>query len=160
MNMKRKIGICATLLAALLFAVPQSAQASGKIRRVDVYDPSGLHTFPNHDGHDRPLTVGDTIYIRFRLANLEWGRTENDPSYTNPWKLVYTGSWPGIDDPNFVQKVADIAEAKPRLGLWISGGLREAECISGLMPSGRRRCGSTILRPDASGRASIRSRPG
>ena len=31
MNMKKKIGICATLLAAVLCAVPQSAQAAGKI---------------------------------------------------------------------------------------------------------------------------------
>ena len=127
MNMKRKIGICATLLAALLFAVPQSAQASGKIRRVDVYDPSGLHTFPNHDGHDRPLTVGDTIYIRFRLANLEWRRTENDPSYTNPWAFTYTGPLTGnvsIDELN------RIAANKPCLGLWVSGSLREAECVN------------------------------
>ena len=125
MNMKKTIGICATLLAALLCAVPQSAQAAGKIRSVDVYDPSGLHTFPNHDGHDTPLTVGDTVYIRFRLANLVWGASETDPTYENPWSFVYptTGN-------ETLDQLMQIAANKPRLGLWVSGGLREAECVN------------------------------
>jgi len=127
MNMKKKIGICATLLAALLCAVPQSVQASGKIRRIDVYDPSGRHTFPNHDNHNAPLTVGETVYIRFRLANLEWGRTENDPTYTNPWVFTYTGALTGNET---LDELNRIAANKPCLGLWISGSLREAECVN------------------------------
>ena len=122
MNMKKKIGICATLLAALLCAVPQSAQATGKIRSVDVYDPDGYHSFPNSDN---ALKVGDTVYIRFRLANLMWGQTQDDPSYTNPWSFVYptTGN-------ETLDQLMQIAANKPRLGLWVSGGLREAECVN------------------------------
>ena len=131
MNMKKTIGICATLFAALLCAVPQSAQASGKIRSVDAFtdeDPENLYTFPNAG---RALTVGDTVYIRFRLVNLLWGATSSDPTYTNPWSLNYTGSLPDAADPDLARKLAELAADKPRLGLWISGRLREAELISG-----------------------------
>ena len=124
MNMKKELGVCATLLAALLCAVPQSAQATGKVRAVDVYDPDGLHTFPNADN---ALTVGDKVRVRFRMANVGWDRTSDEEGYENPWEFMYTGSLTGntqIDD-----LLRDLAN-KPRLGLWISGRVREAECIN------------------------------
>ena len=124
MNMKKKIGICATLLAAVLCAVPQSAQAAGKIRRVDAYDPDGLHTFPNAGS---ALTVGDTVYVRFRLANVNWDETHVDPGYVNPWEFVYTGSLTGITS---VDDALKLLSSKPRLGLWVSGQVREAECVN------------------------------
>ena len=124
MNMKKKIGICATLLAALLCAVPQSVQAIGKIRSVDVYDADGNRTFPNANA---PLTVGDTIYVRFRLANLMWAETTANPSFTNPWYFAYTGTLTGNET---LDELTRIASQKPRLGLWISGRVREAECIN------------------------------
>ena len=124
MNMKKKIGICATLLAAVLCAVPQSAQAAGKIRRVDAYDPDGLHTFPNAGS---ALTVGDTVYVRFRLANVNWDETHADPGYVNPWEFVYTGSLTGITS---VDDALKLLSSKPRLGLWVSGQVREAECVN------------------------------
>ena len=123
MNMKKKIGICATLLAALLCAVPQSAQASGKIRSVDAYDPDGLHSFPNAGS---ALTVGDTVYVRFRLVNVEWDRTYST-DYENPWEFIYTGSLTGITS---VDEAVSLLSNKPRLGLWVSGQVREAECVN------------------------------
>ena len=128
MNMKKKIGICATLLAALLCALPQSAQAYGKIRSVDVYDPDGNRTFPNANA---PLTVGDTIYVRFRLANLMWSETTAattaGTSFSNPWYFAYTGTLTGNET---LDELTRIASQKPRLGLWISGRVREAECVN------------------------------
>ena len=124
MNMKKTIGICATLLAALLCAVPQSAQATGKIRSVDAYDPDGLHSFPNAGS---ALTVGDKIRVRFRMVNVQWANTVADPSYTNPWEFMYTGSLTGnVDIDELLRQLAN----KPRLGLWISGRVCEAECVN------------------------------
>ena len=120
MNMKKTIGICATLLAALLCAVPQSAQATGKIRTVDVYDPDGLHSFPNAGS---ALTVGDKIRVRFRMVNVHWANTVANPSYTNPWEFLYMGSLTGnVDIDELLRQLSN----KPRLGLWISGRVREA----------------------------------
>ncbi len=111
-------------LAALLCAVPQSAQATGKIRTVDVYDPDGLHSFPNADS---ALTVGDKVRVRFRMVNVHWANTVADSSYTNPWEFMYTGSLTGnVDIDELLRQLAN----KPRLGLWISGRVREAECVN------------------------------
>ncbi len=145
MNMKKTFGICATLLAALLCAVPWSAQATGKIRSVDVYDPDGRYTFPNADN---AMTVGDTVYVRFRLVNPCWAETQTaadggNPSLTYPWEFWYTGGSLADLTP---EQIAALA-TPPRLGLWISGTLREAECVnfplgeastwlSDVMPSG------------------------
>ena len=124
MNMKKTIGICATLLAALLCAVPQSAQATGKIRSVDAYDPDGLHSFPNAGS---ALTVGDKIRVRFRMVNVQWANTVADSSYANPWEFMYTGSLTGnVDIDELLRQLAN----KPRLGLWISGRVCEAECVN------------------------------
>ena len=84
MNMKKTFGICATLLAALLCAVPWSAQATGKIRSVDVYDPDGRYTFPNADN---AMTVGDTVYVRFRLVNPCWAETQTAADGGNPSRI-------------------------------------------------------------------------
>ena len=125
MNMKKTIGICATLLAALLCALPQSVQATGKIRAVDAYDPDGNHTFPNAGS---ALTVGDKIRIRFRMVNIHWNQTAASGStYENPWEFVYTGSLTGITT---VDQALALMSNKPRLGLWISGQVREAECVN------------------------------
>ena len=128
MNMKKKIGAFATIFAALLCALPQSAQAYGKIRSVDVYDPDGNRTFPNPNA---PLTVGDTIYVRFRLANLMWAETTAattaGTSFSNPWYFAYTGTLTGNET---LDELTRIASQKPRLGLWISGRVREAECVN------------------------------
>ncbi|MBR4616227.1 MAG: hypothetical protein IKO55_11530, partial [Kiritimatiellae bacterium] len=71
MNMKKKIGICATLLAALLCAVPQSTQAAiraayGKIRSIEVNSSSPYmeYTFPNPQD---PMGIGGEISITFHL---------------------------------------------------------------------------------------------
>ena len=128
MNMKKTIGICATLLAALLCAVPQSAQAYGKIRSVEVVDANGNLGFPNKN---TPLKFGDTIRITFRLVNLGWGDTMQNPASTNPWSFAYTGqSLTG--DPVFDEQLLAQALNKPRLGLWMggSGVVREARCVN------------------------------
>ena len=125
MNMKKKIGVFATLFAAMLCALPQSAQASGKIRRVDVIDPDGNHTFPNDTSH--ALTVGDKIRIQFRLVNVGAQETQTDPTYVNPWEFAYTGTLTGHET---LDELTRIAANKPRLGLWISGRVREAECVN------------------------------
>ena len=65
MKMNKTIGICATLLAALWCAVPQSAQAAGKIRKVEVISADGN----DRGSKDKPLRVGDTIRITFHLVN-------------------------------------------------------------------------------------------
>ena len=126
MNMKKSIGVCATLLTALLCAVPQSAQATGKIRAVDAYDPGNVYAFPNTS---EPLKVGDKVRIRFRMVNLGWADTHADSSVTDPWMFTYTGTLTGNET---LDQLLQIAAAKPRLGLWISGELREAECVSDL----------------------------
>ena len=124
MNTKKTIGVCVTLLAALLCVVPRSAQATGKIRSVDVYDPDGNHSFPNAGD---ALTVGDKVRVRFRMVNADWATTAGNPGYTNAWEFAYNGSLTGnttIDE--LLKQLAN----KPRLGLWISGTLREAECVN------------------------------
>ena len=126
MNMKKTIGICATFLAALLCAVPQSARATGKIRAVDAYDPGNVYTFPNIS---EPLKVGDKVRIRFRMVNLRWADTHSDSTVTDPWMFTYTGKLTGDETLN---QLLQLAASKPRLGLWISGAVREAECVSDL----------------------------
>ena len=126
MNMKKTIGVCATFLAALLCAVPQLARATGKIRAVDAYDPGNVYNFPNIS---EPLKVGDKVRIRFRMVNLGWAETHSDPTLTNPWMFTYTGTLPGQP---VLDELLKIAAEKPRLGLWISGAVREAECVSTL----------------------------
>jgi len=126
MNMKKTIGICATLLAALLCAVPQSAQATGKIRALDAYMLEGGQEVP-FPMPGKTLTVGDTIYIRFRLANVQWSSATADTGYANPWEFRYTGTLTGNET---LDELTQIAANKPRLGLWISGTVREAECIN------------------------------
>ena len=126
MNMKKTIGVCATLLAGLLCAVPQSAQAEGKIRAVDAYDPGNVYAFPNTS---EPLKVGDKVRIRFRMVNLGWDATHRDSTVTDPWMFTYTGTLTGNES---LDRLLQIAAEKPRLGLWISGELREAECVSQL----------------------------
>ena len=127
MKTKKTIGICATLLAALLCAVPQSASAlqTGKIRSVEVV---------NADGNDRgtlakPLRVGDTIRITFRLVNLDWNETTANPGYTNPWSFAYTGHLTGNETEDQLQQ---LAANKPCLGLWMGGigKVREAKCVN------------------------------
>jgi hypothetical protein len=111
----------------------------GKIRSVDVYDPDGHYTFPNAGN---AMTVGDTVYVRFRLANPCWAETEAT-SRTYPWEFWYTGGSLADLTP---EQIAALA-TPPRLGLWISGTVREAECVnfplgtasdwlSDVMPSG------------------------
>ena len=131
MNMKKTIGVCVTLLGALFCAVPQSARASGTIRSVDITDLGGVYSFPNVD---EPLKVGDTIQIRFHMMNLGWDATrysaEDAPyEFTNPWMFTYTGRLTGNES---LDRLLQIAAEKPRLGLWISGGVREAKCVSEL----------------------------
>ena len=125
MNMKNKIGVCATLLTALLCAVPQSAQATGKIRAVDVYDPSDARTFPNPGD---ALKVGDEVYIRFRLVNLMWRATQDDHSFVNPWFFVFPES--ALTGNETLDQLQQLAANKPRLGLWVNGEVREAECVN------------------------------
>ncbi|MBO7688687.1 MAG: hypothetical protein J6V72_20075, partial [Kiritimatiellae bacterium] len=126
MNMKKTIGVCATLLAAFLCVVPQSAKATGKIRSVDVYDPNGRYTFPNAGN---AMTVGDTVHVRFRLVNPCWAESEANPSLTYPWEFFFTGTVTGNETYDQLQQ---LAAAKPRLGLWISGCVREAEYVGQL----------------------------
>ena len=116
MNMKNKIGAFATIVAALLCALPQPAQATGKIRAVTVENPKP----------GEALTVGDTVKINFYLVNLGWNATQDDPSYVNPWYFKYTGPLTGDENLNRLQQ---IAATKPRLGLWIGGNVREAELV-------------------------------
>lgn len=111
------------LLVTLLCGVPNSVWAAGKIRSVDVYDSNGSHTFPNPD---KALSAGETIYIRFRMVNLQWGQTSSDPSYTNPWQFYYTGTLTG--DPELDWQILSAVNV-PRLGLWVGGRLCEAECV-------------------------------
>ena len=125
MNMKKTIGVCATLLAAFLCVVPQSAKAVGRIRSVDVYDPNGRYTFPNAGN---AMTIGDTVYVRFRLVNPCWAETEANPSLEYPWEFWYTGSSLAGLTP---EQIAALA-SWPRLGLWISGSVREAEYVGQL----------------------------
>ena len=125
MNMKNKIGVCATLLTALLCAVPQSAQATGKIRAVDVYDPSDARTFPNPGD---ALKVGDEVYIRFRLVNLMWRATQDDHSFVNPWFFVFPES--ALTGNETLDQLQQLAANRPRLGLWVNGEVREAECVN------------------------------
>ena len=125
MNMKKTFGVCATLLTALLCAVPQSARAYGKIRAVDAYDPSGARAFPNPGD---ALKVGDEVYIRFRLINLMWGATHNDPSFVNPWFFVFPES--ALTGNETLDQLQQLAANKPRLGLWVNGEVREAECVN------------------------------
>ena len=126
MNMKKTIGICATLLAALLCAVPRSAQATGKIRALDAYMLEGGQEVP-FPMEGKTLTVGDTIYVRFRLANVQWSSATADHNYANPWEFRYTGTLTGHET---LDELTQIAANKPRLGLWISGTVREAECVN------------------------------
>ena len=121
MNMKKTTGICATILAALLCAAPQAAQATGKIRSVEVPNIENFPSFPNPN---TPLSVGQTIQIRFHLANINWKLTD-DEGVENPWTFVYptTGN-------ETLDQLMQIAANKPRLGLWISGRVREAECVN------------------------------
>ena len=73
------------------------------------------------------LTVGDKIRVRFRMVNVQWANTVADPSYTNPWEFMYTGSLTGnVDIDELLRQLAN----KPRLGLWISGRVCEAECVN------------------------------
>ena len=130
MNIKNKIGVCATLLTALLCAVPQSARATGKIRAVHVNDPSPspVYSFPNLE---TPLRANDKVQIRFRMVNLKWQetlRSENDApnEFTNPWMFTYTK----LTGNETLDQLTQIASKQPRLGLWISGSLREAECVN------------------------------
>lgn len=117
MNMKKTFGVCATLLAALLCAVPQSAHAMGKIRSVDVYT-LGEDGKPQ-DCSGRVLVRGETVYINFRLVNLGWGQTSADPSYTNVWQFIYPNAPVGSGMEWYANR--------PRLGLWMGGVLRKAE---------------------------------
>ena len=134
MNMKKSIGVCVTLLAALLCAVPQSSaesvqpNAGGKIRAVEVEDPNGQHTFPNVGEGKRPMTVNETVYIRFHLVNLGWSNTVANAAYTDPWFFKYTGPSLTGDDA-MDQKILEKSANRPRLGLWVSGGVREAELV-------------------------------
>ena len=112
------------LVFVTLCAVPQLAQATGKIRSVDVYDPDGIHTFPNANN---ALKAGDTVYIRFRLVNLGWAETSSNPAYTNPWQFMYTGPLTG--DATLDEQTQNTAP-RPRLGLWIGERVREAECAN------------------------------
>ena len=128
MNMKNKIGICATLLTALLCAVPQSARATGKIRAVHVKDPTEVYSFPNLS---EPLKVGDKVQICFRMVNIGWDETQRSATdypdeFRNPWIFVYTK----LTGNETLDRLNEIASQRPRLGLWISGGLREAECVN------------------------------
>ena len=120
MNMKKTTGICATFLAALLCAAPQSAQATGKIRSVEVPDIENCE-FPNPGA---PLSVGQKIQIRFHLANLGWRQTD-DGDYLNPWMFKYP-----LAGTEQEEELMRIAASRPRLGLWISGRVREAECVN------------------------------
>ena len=126
MKMNKTIGICATLLAALWCAVPQSAQAAGKIRKVEVVcvDSTG------HGSKDSPLQAGDTIRIIFHLVNLGWEASYADPTYVNPWSFAYTG--PTLTgDPTFDEQILANAQNRPCLGLWMggSGMVREAKLV-------------------------------
>ena len=130
MNMKKTIGVCATLLAAFLCVVPQSAKATGKIRSVDVYSDPSNH-FPNVT---TPLKSGAKVYVRFRLVNPCWAETQTaadggNPDLTYPWELMFTGTLTGNET---MDQLIKLAAAKPRLGLWISGTVREAECVGQL----------------------------
>ena len=125
MNMKKTIGVCATLLTALLCAVPQSARATGKIRAVDV---CRLDTDGSLIPLDRGSVIGkgETIYIRFRLVNPAWRATQSDSSFTNPWYFAYTGSSLAGLTP---EQIAALNVSKPRLGLWVNEAVREVECV-------------------------------
>ena len=117
MNMKKKIGVFATLFAAVLCALPQSAQAQGKIRSIEIRSSSDngkTYKFPNYDD---PLRVGDKISIIFHLANYGWTVTET----TNPGDAIayqWYFKYPGGDSST---------ARKPQVGLWIGGRVREAE---------------------------------
>ena len=122
--MKLAKGMLLAALAAWAVASPSPARATGKIRSVDVYDPEGVHSFPNPQA---PLAAGDTFRVRFRLVNLGWAQTVWDASYANPWVFCYTGPLTG--DAEADERTMAEAE-KPRLGLWIGGQLREADCAN------------------------------
>ncbi len=125
--MKKMLGFCVVICAALLCALPQSAQATGKIRAVHVNDPDGIYSFPNFS---EPLKVGDKIHIRFHMVNLNWQMTQRSEDYpnefTNPWIFTYTK----LTGNETIDQQILMESKKPRLGLWISGGLREAECVN------------------------------
>ena len=70
--MKLAKGMLLAALAAWAVASPSPARATGKIRSVDVYDPDGVHSFPNPQA---PLAAGDAFRVKFRLVNLGWAQT-------------------------------------------------------------------------------------
>ena len=64
------------------------------------------------------------------MANLQWNKTvETEGAFVNPWYFSWTGPSP-TGNEQFDAQLLEQAKALPRLGLWVSGQVREAECVN------------------------------
>ena len=113
MNAQKTLGFFATVLTAIGCLMPTAANAAnGDIRSIEVIKNG-------RDYRTDPMQVGEKITIRVLLMNRSWWIPyDTDGASSNPWHLEYTG----LGDANVAWE-----SAKPKLGLWVSGGLRFAE---------------------------------
>ncbi len=110
----KKFSILAFALAALAGMFPQTAAASGSLRRIIAVDPdTGLRVAY---GSSKPLGVNETIAFQIRALNYSIEPEIQNGALTNYWVLM-----PG---PDWV--TTNMVEFLPKIGLWVGGRLRYA----------------------------------